>query len=169
MTTMILIWSSPPTKAPRNFPTSPMASRKITASGSTTLSPPAARRDMTTRKWRSPRAAHGKRSNAISAKWARTSRKTGFHLHRRRRYVGRCVRQRHAAVVEHIRLLLGAFDHRHIFCDPRPPMPSKALPNVSACFALPRSSWADYDRKAISKGGGIFARSEKAIKISAPK
>jgi NAD-specific glutamate dehydrogenase len=28
-------------------------------------------------------------------------------------------------------------------------------------FALPRSSWADYDAKLISKGGGVFPRTEK--------
>jgi len=33
-------------------------------------------------------------------------------------------------------------------------------------FALPRSSWADYDRKAISKGGGVFARTLKSIPLS---
>ena len=32
--------------------------------------------------------------------------------------------------------------------------------------ALPRSSWADYDNGLISKGGGIFPRSMKAIKLS---
>ncbi len=29
-------------------------------------------------------------------------------------------------------------------------------------FALPRSSWADYDAKLISEGGGIFLRSAKS-------
>ena len=33
-------------------------------------------------------------------------------------------------------------------------------------FALPRSSWADYDPKLISKGGGVFARSLKEIPLS---
>jgi glutamate dehydrogenase len=33
-------------------------------------------------------------------------------------------------------------------------------------FKLPRSSWVDYDTKLISKGGGVFARSEKEIKLS---
>jgi glutamate dehydrogenase len=62
-------------------------------------------------------------------------------------------------------LLLGAFDHRHIFCDPAP-NPVKSIAERRRIYALPRSSWADYDRKLISKGGGVFARSEKSIRIS---
>ena len=65
---------------------------------------------------------------------------------------------------EHI-LLLGAFDHRHIFCDPNPDA-AKSFAERKRLFDLPRSSWADYDAKKISKGGGIFARSEKMIKLS---
>ncbi len=34
-------------------------------------------------------------------------------------------------------------------------------------FALPSSSWDDYDRKLISKGGGVFARTLKAVPLSA--
>ena len=62
--------------------------------------------------------------------------------------------------------LLGAFDHRHIFCDP---CPDSAVSHAERkrIFALPRSSWNDYERKLISKGGGIFARTEKSIKLSA--
>ncbi|MCC7017545.1 MAG: NAD-glutamate dehydrogenase, partial [Rhodospirillales bacterium] len=33
-------------------------------------------------------------------------------------------------------------------------------------FALPRSSWADYDAKLISKGGAVFPRSAKTIPLS---
>jgi glutamate dehydrogenase len=33
-------------------------------------------------------------------------------------------------------------------------------------FDLPRSSWDDYDKKLISKGGGVFARSLKEIPLS---
>jgi glutamate dehydrogenase len=61
--------------------------------------------------------------------------------------------------------LLAAFDHRHIFLDPNPdPVPSFA--ERERMFALPRSSWDDYDRNAISKGGGVFPRSAKSIKLS---
>jgi glutamate dehydrogenase len=65
---------------------------------------------------------------------------------------------------KHIRLV-AAFDHRHIFIDPQP----QALATFAErqrLFALPRSSWADYDLNLISEGGGIWARSEKSIPIS---
>ena len=62
--------------------------------------------------------------------------------------------------------LLAAFDHRHIFLDPDPDV-AKSYAERARMFALPRSSWDDYDRKAISKGGGVFARSLKSIPLSA--
>jgi glutamate dehydrogenase len=65
---------------------------------------------------------------------------------------------------KHIRLL-GAFDHRHIFCDPNPDA-AISFAERERLFHLPRSSWADYNSAKISKGGGVFARSEKAIKLS---
>ena len=34
-------------------------------------------------------------------------------------------------------------------------------------FALPRSTWRDYDAANISKGGGVFSRAAKAIPLSA--
>lgn len=62
-------------------------------------------------------------------------------------------------------LLLGAFDHRHIFIDPTPNA-AKSFAERKRLFALPKSSWNDYNRNLISKGGGIFARTEKTIKIT---
>ena len=61
--------------------------------------------------------------------------------------------------------LLAAFDHRHIFCDPTPDA-AQSFAERERLFALPRSSWDDYDRKKISKGGGVFPRSAKTIKLS---
>ncbi len=61
--------------------------------------------------------------------------------------------------------LVAAFDHRHIFLDPDPD-PAKSWAERKRLFDLPRSSWADYDAKSISKGGAVFARSEKSIKLS---
>jgi glutamate dehydrogenase len=61
--------------------------------------------------------------------------------------------------------LVAAFDHRHIFLDPDPD-PAKSWKERARMFALPRSSWADYDAKLISKGGGIFPRSQKSIPLS---
>ena len=61
--------------------------------------------------------------------------------------------------------LRAAFDHRHIFLDPDPD-PAASWAERDRLFALPRSSWADYDPSLISKGGGVFARTEKSIKLS---
>jgi glutamate dehydrogenase len=61
--------------------------------------------------------------------------------------------------------LVAAFNHQHIFLDP--------APNAAASFAerqrlfrLPRSSWDDYDRRRISRGGGVFPRAAKSITLS---
>jgi glutamate dehydrogenase len=61
--------------------------------------------------------------------------------------------------------LVAAFDHRHIFIDPTPD-PATSWEERARMFALPRSSWADYDKALISKGGGIFARTDKVIRLS---
>ena len=61
--------------------------------------------------------------------------------------------------------LTAAFDHRHIFLDPNPD-PAKSWKERERMFGLPRSSWADYNAKLISKGGGIFPRSQKSIPLS---
>ncbi len=66
---------------------------------------------------------------------------------------------------EHIRLV-AAFDHRHIFLDPNPDA-ARSFAERQRLFALPRSSWADYDATVISAGGGVFARTAKAVPISA--
>ncbi|MDA0702485.1 MAG: NAD-glutamate dehydrogenase [Proteobacteria bacterium] len=64
----------------------------------------------------------------------------------------------------HIRLV-AAFNHLHIFIDPDPE-PATGLKERRRLFDLPRSSWSDYDSKAISKGGGVFDRSLKSIKLT---
>ncbi len=61
--------------------------------------------------------------------------------------------------------LLAAFDHRHIFIDPHPDM-EKSFAERERMFALPRSSWADYNTALISPGGGVYPRSAKSIKLS---
>ena len=64
----------------------------------------------------------------------------------------------------HIRLL-AAFDHRHIFIDPNPDAAS-SWTERQRMFALPRSSWEDYDTSRISAGGGVFSRALKSIPLS---
>ncbi|HEY3646191.1 MAG TPA: NAD-glutamate dehydrogenase [Gammaproteobacteria bacterium] len=65
----------------------------------------------------------------------------------------------------HIKLV-AAFDHRHVFLDPTPDA-EKSFRERERMFNLPRSSWADYDAKLISAGGGVFPRSAKSIPLSA--
>ncbi|GAB3841818.1 NAD-glutamate dehydrogenase [Dactylosporangium cerinum] len=64
----------------------------------------------------------------------------------------------------HIRLVAG-FDHRHIFVDPEPDA-ATSFEERARLFALPRSSWDDYDRSIISAGGGVYPRTAKSIPIS---
>jgi glutamate dehydrogenase len=61
--------------------------------------------------------------------------------------------------------LLAAFNHQHIFLDPTPD-PAASFAERQRLFALPRSTWEDYNRKLISKGGGVFPRSAKSIRLS---
>ena len=61
--------------------------------------------------------------------------------------------------------LVAAFDHRHIFIDPDPD-PAKSWTERKRMFELPRSTWDDYDRKAMSKGGRIVPRSQKSIELT---
>ncbi len=61
--------------------------------------------------------------------------------------------------------LVAAFDHRHIFLDPDPD-PAASWKERKRLFELPRSSWEDYDEKLISRGGGVFRRDAKSIKLT---
>jgi glutamate dehydrogenase len=61
--------------------------------------------------------------------------------------------------------LVAAFNHIHIFLDPDPD-PEKSYRERRRVFDLPRSTWRDYDVSALSKGGGIFDRSARAIPLS---
>jgi len=60
--------------------------------------------------------------------------------------------------------VVAAFDHRHIFLDPSPD-PAKGMAERRRLFDLPRSSWDDYDRKALSEGGGVYSRQTKSIEL----
>jgi glutamate dehydrogenase len=65
---------------------------------------------------------------------------------------------------KHIRLL-AAFNHQHIFLDPNADARA-SFRERARLFALSRSSWEDYDRKLISKGGGVHSRQSKSIALS---
>ncbi|MFC3124864.1 NAD-glutamate dehydrogenase [Pseudoroseomonas globiformis] len=61
--------------------------------------------------------------------------------------------------------LLAAFDHRHIFIDPDPDA-AASYEERARLFALPRSSWADYDTAKISEGGGVYPRNARTVPLS---
>ena len=61
--------------------------------------------------------------------------------------------------------LVAAFDHRHVFLDPTPD-PEASYLERRRLYETPRSSWAEYDPKLISAGGGVHARSAKSIAIT---
>ena len=61
--------------------------------------------------------------------------------------------------------LVAAFDHRDIFIDPDPD-PAVSFAERERLFELPRSSWQDYDRSKLSKGGAIVSRSQKSVTLS---
>ena len=65
---------------------------------------------------------------------------------------------------EKIKLVV-AFDHRHIFIDPAPDV-ARSFAERKRLFDLPRSSWDDYDKSLISKGGGVYPRTAKSISLS---
>src|ERR1700722_13671140 len=64
----------------------------------------------------------------------------------------------------HIRLV-AAFNHLHIFIDPQPD-PLRSFAERERLFKMPRSSWEDYAREAISKGGGVYSRTAKNLTLS---
>ncbi len=61
--------------------------------------------------------------------------------------------------------LVAAFNHLHIFVDPDPD-PAASFKERRRLFNKPRSTWMDYDKTLISKGGGVFERAAKSIKLS---
>lgn len=61
--------------------------------------------------------------------------------------------------------ILAAFDHRHIFLDPTPDV-AVSFAERQRMFALPRSSWEDYNKELISAGGGVFPRNARSIALS---
>ena len=94
----------------------------------------------------------------------RRHRQDAVHRGRRRRHVGRRVRQR-----------LAARSRRPSWSPPSiiatssstpTPDPEKSFAERKRLFDLPRSSWQDYDKALISKGGGVFSRSLKEITLS---
>ncbi|MBL6734982.1 MAG: NAD-glutamate dehydrogenase [Shewanellaceae bacterium] len=61
--------------------------------------------------------------------------------------------------------LKAAFNHMHIFMDPSPDAEA-SWHERQRLFELPGSLWTDYNASLISKGGGVFERSAKSIKLN---
>jgi glutamate dehydrogenase len=61
--------------------------------------------------------------------------------------------------------LVAAYDHRHIYVDPDPD-PDRGFAERKRLFEQPGSSWDDYNREAISAGGGVWPRAAKSIPLS---
>lgn len=61
--------------------------------------------------------------------------------------------------------LVAAFNHLHIFIDPDPDT-AKSYAERTRLFGTQGSAWTDYDVSLISKGGGVFNRSDKYIELS---
>ncbi len=155
---------SPPTRARPPFRTSRTRSRPNTASGSATRSHRAARSAMTTRRWRSPRAAPGSASSGTFARSASTSSASTFTVAGIGDMAGD-VFGNGMLQSPQIRLV-AAFNHQHIFIDPQPDAGALGA-GARRLFELPRSSWDDYSRKAISRGGGVYrAQRSRALTLS---
>jgi len=61
--------------------------------------------------------------------------------------------------------LVAAFNHLHIFLDPDPDI-AASFRERQRLFRMGRSDWTDYSEELISKGGGVFSRQAKQIKLS---
>ncbi len=61
--------------------------------------------------------------------------------------------------------LLAAISHKEIFIDPTPDV-EKSFEERSRLFTAKNGSWSAYDKKLISKGGGVFFRATKSIELT---
>ncbi|PHR58428.1 MAG: glutamate dehydrogenase [Arcobacter sp.] len=61
--------------------------------------------------------------------------------------------------------LLCAISHKEIFIDPDP-IPLVAYEERQRLFLSKNGSWSAYNKSLISKGGGVFLRSDKSIELS---
>ena len=62
-------------------------------------------------------------------------------------------------------LLVAAFNHLNIFIDPDPD-PAATFAERKRLFDMGRSSWQDYDRSLLSKGGMIVPRDAKTVDLT---
>jgi len=60
--------------------------------------------------------------------------------------------------------LVGAFNHLHIFCDPNPDLKATFKERERLFKAV--KGWDEYDEKLLSKGGKIYSRNDKSLKLT---
>ncbi|MGA8203286.1 MAG: NAD-glutamate dehydrogenase [Woeseiaceae bacterium] len=68
-------------------------------------------------------------------------------------------------LLSHKTKLVAAFNHMHIFLDPDPDSQA-SFRERQRLFRKARSGWNDYNEDLISKGGGVFSRQAKTIRLS---
>ncbi len=61
--------------------------------------------------------------------------------------------------------LVAAFNHKHLFVEPTPDA-ATSYAERKRLFTTPGSQWSDYDPKVMSKGGGVYERAAKEIRLS---
>lgn len=61
--------------------------------------------------------------------------------------------------------LVAAFNHLHIFIDPSPD-PAATFVERQRLFTTKGATWDDFDREAMSEGGGVWSRRAKSIELS---
>ncbi len=61
--------------------------------------------------------------------------------------------------------LLAAISHKEIFVDPNPD-PQTSYEERKRLFHSSNGGWESYNRELISKGGGVYLRSQKSIELS---
>ena len=156
--------SSPPTRARRRSATSPTRSPPSTASGSATRSRRVAARATTTRRWASRRAARGRACAATPASLGKDADRdpltvVGIGDMSGDVFGNGMLRSRHAAA--------SSPRSTTATCSSIPtPIRRCRSPSGPRLFALPRSSWADYDPSLLSPGGGVYPRTLKSIELS---
>ena len=60
--------------------------------------------------------------------------------------------------------VVAAFNHKHVFIDPTPDT-ATAYAERKRLFTTPGTQWSDYNTKLVSKGGGVYERAAKEIKL----
>ena len=158
-----LIWWSRPTKARRLFQTSPMVYLRITGSGWMMLLHPVVLPVTTTRKWALPHAGAWEAVKRHFREQDVDVQSDPFTVMAIGDMSGDVFGN--GMLLSRKIKLVAAFNHMHIFLDPDPDM-AASFRERQRLFRMGRSSWEDYKETLISKGGGVYSRQAKKIKLT---